>query len=229
MKIKLITLIGISVSLQSHASDSLEHLGFAADANVSINIKSHQLDQSDEMQQAKGVTGLLFDYYAVNGGAFLPRTSAFDGADGGFGARNCRDGSAERFIDHELKMGPYDVIDGIRVWVDDSDVNEDLGFIIYRACLPAFSAGGIFSEVLFSETYNTSAGEASIFYNTNFTFEGLVQESEFVDDTDQCKIMMRVRFEFPATCNGIEDVSVMKVRAQLIKNDLIFKENLEDF
>lgn len=229
MKNKLITLIGISMSMHCFASDSLDSFGFTEDANVRVNIKPSRSTEAEEMQQAKGFGGLVIDFYGVNGGAFLPRTSDFDGADGGAGGRNCRNGSTEKFIDHELKMGGFDVIDGFRVWVDDSDVNEDIGIIMYRACLPAFDAGNIFSEVFFSETYDTSAGEASRFYNTNFTFEGLVQQSELTDDADQCKIMMRIRFGLPATCNDIQDVSLYKIRAQLIKNDLIFKENLEDY
>jgi len=157
----------------------------------------------------------------VNGQNFLGRTSNFDGGDGFNGARNCLDGSTERFIDHELVMGTHDLLDGIRVWVEDSDATQNLAVILYRQCLTAFGAGdGVFSDVFFNEEVPTSVGEDSMFFNTNYTFQGL---------TNECKIMVRARFGSPTTCNGVEDISLYKVRAQLVTDELIFKNSFSEF
>ncbi len=218
MKIKLIILLLSSMSMQATADSLYEEYGFTDDKNVNIALRHSDQSKSDEVLNNRGF--LPVHYTAVNGVNFLGRTSAFNGAGGFNGGRNCVNGSTEKFIDHELRMGTNDVLDGIRVWGNDGDAAQDLGIILYRTCLPAFSGDGIFSEVFFNETIPSTTGEVSQFFNTNFTFEGLERE---------CKIMVRARFGLPGTCNGIQDISLYKVRAQLNADDLIFKENMQEF
>ena len=219
MKKKILILLLASTSVQLHASSLHEENGFLGDSNVSFNIKEIKKDVNAEvLPDSRGSS--IFDYYAVDGVNFLGRTSAFNGGDGFDGERSCNNGSTERFVDHELKMGPNDLLDGFRVWGDDVDASEDLAIIIYRACLPLYNADSVFSEVILNETMVTSAGDSSEFFNTNNTFKGLEYN---------CKVMMRIRFGLPATCNGIQDISFNKIRIQLRPDELIYKDSFSEY
>jgi hypothetical protein len=159
------------------------------------------------------------DYYPSNGADFDGRTSGFVGGSTGRGDRNCLSPSTESFEDHEIVMQSHDVLEGVRVWVDDNDAIQNLGVIVYESCLPTFSAGAIEVELILSDRLVSSAGFASEFFLINRSYRGR---------HDDCKMMMRVRFgNSSANCSAAPDINLQKFRAQLRLNDLIFANGFE--
>lgn len=203
-------------------ADSLDNeLGVLIDENVSTNANQKMIEPSHESGITRGGGVNTISYYPTDAANYLGRTSGFDGGTVvGAGDKNCLDGSTESFIDHPIKMEPNQVLDGIRVWGSDTNVSQDLRFILYKTCFPAFDAGSPVADFFFSEALATSGGDFSNFYNINRAFTGLNKE---------CKIMARVRFGNSNSCNGIEDLRLFKVRAQLRSDDLIFIDDFGPF
>ena len=174
--------------------------------------------QEQPINSPNGVISSI-GYYPSDGVDFDGRTSGFVGSSLGQGDRNCLSTSTESFADHELVMQSHDVLEGVRVWVNDSEAIHDLGVIVYESCLPAFSAGAIDVELVLVDSLATSAGLASEFFLINRSYRGR---------HDECKMMMRVRFgNSSSNCSDASGIRLQKFRAQLRLNDLIFANGFE--
>ena len=167
----------------------------------------------------KGIM-FVYEYDSSNGTDFDGRTSNIKwDSPGGRGTKRCINTSSESFADHEIKMRPKDVLDGVRVWVNDTDVDDDLRVIVYKSCLPSFSAGSIDFTVYLAENFVTRLGYDSKFYNLSASYSGRY---------DSCKIMARVRFgSSNSSCSQSPDITLQKIKAQIIRNDLIFANGFD--
>ncbi len=198
-----------------------DEIGALMDANTSISSKHIKIESSEEDIAVRGGDSIL-SFYPTDAGNYLGRTSGFDGGTvSGTGDRNCLDGSTESYIDHPIKMEPDQILEGIRIWGSDTNPTQDLRVILYKTCLPAIDPGTPTADFFFTEDIATSGGDFSNFYLLNQAFTGLNKE---------CKIMVRVRFgSSSSSCNGVENISLFKVRAQFSSNDLIFIDDFGPF
>ena len=191
------------------------------DNKVNSHTKINKQTSEHREQPINTPNGVIptIGYYPSDGVDFDGRTSGFAGSSLGKGDRNCLSSSTESFADHEIVMQSHDVLDGVRVWVEDNDAVHNLGIIVYESCLPTFSAGAIENNIILSDGLITNAGFASEFFLINRSYKGR---------HDDCKMMMRVRFgNSSSSCSGAPNISLQKVRAQLRLNDLIFANGFE--
>ncbi len=215
---KRLILCFLILCIQQVAGKNTSNSDVGVSEHVDSPIQFH-LNQQDEFNandrgSRRGIM-YVFEYDASDGTDFDSLTSQMHwDSPGGAGTKRCIAPSTEPFADHEIIMEPKDVLDGVRVWVDDNDIDDNLRIIVYKACLPKFAAGAIEFNVLLAENFETDIGEDSEFFNMSSSFAGR---------HDLCKMMVRVRFgSNNQHCAQSPDVTLQKVRVQIIKNDVIF-------
>lgn len=221
MIFKLIIFCLLIFKLGFGTAVTLNELGITNETKVNISTEIKDQPSREDTLSINATKGGAsnFGYYASNGVDFDGRTSGFNGGTVGLGDRACLGTSTESFADHEIVMGPKDVLEGVRVWVDDNDANDDLNVIVYESCLPTFAAGDIEITFHLIDILATNVGISSQFFLINKSYRGR---------HDDCKMMMRVRFgSSTSNCFQAPDVSLQKVRAQLRLNDLIFANGFE--
>lgn len=202
--------------------EALTPEGFVSLENNANSQTDNTIHTNDNREQSINLpNGIISNigYFAADGASFDGRTSGFLGDSTGTGDRKCMSTSTDPYADHEIVMQSHDVLEGVRVWVNDNDVDENLRVIVYESCLPTFSADFIDSNILLSEDFIASSGFASQYFPINKSYRGR---------HDDCKIMARIRFGSSfSNCSSAPNIFLQKFRAQLRLNDLIFADGFE--
>ena len=222
MTVKTLIYLGCLIGYQQvFANNNISDEGISAYQDLTINyqLNDSNLTMNNEDELNKGAM-FVYEYDASDGTDFDGRTSAIKwDSEGGNGVKRCYFTSLESFADHEIIMGPKDVLDAVKVWVNDTDVDDDLRVIVYQTCLPLYSAGSPSITFHLIENLVTSIG---------FDVRGFSLSKSYAGRHDSCKMMVRVRFGSDnQDCAQSPDVTLQKFRAQIIQNDLIFADGLD--
>ena len=209
----------ISISSVLQAATLEELTGFEGKNVNFTKQKNAPAYREDTFNIKAPPTGVYTKHQSITGVDFHGRTSSFIGTSGFEGQRACDTTSPERFIDHEIKLLEHDVLRYIDFWGEDTNASEDFRLILYKQCMPYLSAGPLYTEVFLSSVITQNSAN---FFSGNFINKGISSIKS------HCKVMVRVAFT-SASCAVAQNMRVLKVRAEIRRNDLIFIDALEQF
>ena len=205
----------------SLSATTLEEVGGNISDVLNI-IPAPDLDNKIDRNSIEAINGggLSSENYAVQGSSFYALREGFERDATGKGDLRCDSSSTTVFVDHEIKMEEHDVLQWLDVWGKDTHASDNMSVILYRQCLPAFGSSAMFQEYNLIEEMNYSSGDFLYTRKLSRSYKGLLRN---------CKLMARVRFTNDpsfTSCTNSNALSLYKLRVQLVKNDVIFKDGL---